>query len=78
MENINKSTCCLFKNNPNIHPITKNPLTNEERKEWMKKCREYMLTIDDESIQNLKNTDIFSPRTNIFISTVLNFIARSL
>jgi len=69
MENINKSTCCLFKNNPNINPITKNPLTNEEKKEWMKMCKEYMSKIDDESIQNLKNTDIFSPRTNIFISS---------
>jgi len=65
---INKTSCCLFKNNPNIHPITKDPLTNKEKKEWLKKCKDYMSNIDDESIQSLKNTDIFSPRTNILIS----------
>lgn len=68
MENINKISCCLFKSNPNINPITNQPLTKEEKIEWMNKCKDYMSKLKDESIEDLKNTDIFSPRVSSLIS----------
>jgi len=68
MVNINKSNCCLFKDNPNIDPITKKSLNSEEKKEWMNKCTKFMSSIEDEKIENLKNVEIFSPRQSEIIN----------
>lgn len=68
MLNINKNNCCLFKNNPNIDPITKNPLDNNQKKQWIDGCTKYLIDIEDEKVESLKNVDIYAPRQSEILS----------
>lgn len=57
---INNKTCCQFKKNSKINPITGAPLSTDEQAEWTKKCMDFMSTLESEKIENMKNTDIFA------------------
>jgi len=57
---INNKTCCQFKKNSKINPITGASLSIDEQGEWTRKCMDFMSTLESEKIENLKNTDIFA------------------